>query len=67
MRSTDLHFGARVMTTIRSVIDAPVTGQIDPSPLVTRKVPLDQVDGSFEALMGSAVDSKIFVDPRARP
>jgi (R,R)-butanediol dehydrogenase/meso-butanediol dehydrogenase/diacetyl reductase len=50
----------------RSVIDAFVTGQIDPSPLVTRRVPLDQVDGAFDALTGSVVDSKILVDPRAR-
>ena len=50
----------------RSVIDAFVTGQIDPSPLVTRRVPLDQVDGAFDALTESVVDSKILVDPRAR-
>lgn len=47
-----------------SVIDAFMTGQIDPIPLVTRNVSLDQVDAAFDSLIGSAVDSKILVDPR---
>jgi (R,R)-butanediol dehydrogenase/meso-butanediol dehydrogenase/diacetyl reductase len=48
----------------RSVIDAFMTGQIDPSPLVTRNVPLDQIEGAFDSLIGTVVDSKILVDPR---
>lgn len=48
----------------RSVIDAFMAGQIDPSPLVTRNVPLDQIDDAFGALTGSVTDSKILVDPR---
>ena len=48
----------------RSVIDAFRTGQIDPSPLVTRNVALDEVDGAFDSLVGTVVDSKILVDPR---
>jgi (R,R)-butanediol dehydrogenase/meso-butanediol dehydrogenase/diacetyl reductase len=48
----------------RSVIDAFMTGQIDPSPLVTRNVPLDQVEGAFDSLIGSVIDSKILIDPR---
>jgi 2-desacetyl-2-hydroxyethyl bacteriochlorophyllide A dehydrogenase len=50
----------------RSVIDAFMTGQIDPIPLVTRNVPLDQVDAAFDSLIGSVVDSKILVDPTVR-
>jgi len=48
------------------VIDAFMTGQIDPIPLVTRNVPLDQVDAAFDSLIGSVVDSKILVDPTVR-
>ena len=33
----------------RSVIDAFMAGQIDPSPLITRNVPLDQIDDAFGA------------------
>jgi 2-desacetyl-2-hydroxyethyl bacteriochlorophyllide A dehydrogenase len=51
----------------RSVIDAFLTGQIDPGPLVTRSVPLDQVEGAFDSLIGTVVDSKILVDPRVAP
>jgi (R,R)-butanediol dehydrogenase/meso-butanediol dehydrogenase/diacetyl reductase len=50
----------------RSVIDAFTTGRIDPGPLVTKTVPLDQVDGAFDSLIGSVVDSKILVDPMVR-
>jgi hypothetical protein len=31
--------------------------------LVTKNVPLDQVDGAFDALIGSSADSKILVHP----
>jgi (R,R)-butanediol dehydrogenase / meso-butanediol dehydrogenase / diacetyl reductase len=46
------------------VINAFETGQIDPEPLVTRIVALEQLDSAFASLMGSATDSKILVDPR---
>lgn len=48
----------------RSVIEAFVSGQIDPSPLVTSTVPLEEVNGAFDTLIGSSTDSKILVDPR---
>ena len=49
------------------VINAFETGQIDPEPLVTRIVALEQLDSAFASLMGTATDSKILVDPRQVP
>ena len=46
------------------VINAFETGQIDPEPLVTRIVALEQLDSAFASLSGTATDSKILVDPR---
>ena len=46
------------------MINAFETGQIDPEPLVTRVVALEQLDSAFASLMGTATDSKILVDPR---
>jgi 2-desacetyl-2-hydroxyethyl bacteriochlorophyllide A dehydrogenase len=49
------------------VINAFETGQIDPDPLVTRIVALEQLDSAFASLTGTATDSKILVDPRQVP
>jgi threonine dehydrogenase-like Zn-dependent dehydrogenase len=49
------------------VINAFETGQIDPDPLVTRIVALEQLDSAFGSLAGTATDSKILVDPRRVP
>jgi (R,R)-butanediol dehydrogenase/meso-butanediol dehydrogenase/diacetyl reductase len=46
------------------VINAFETGQIDPDPLVTRIVALEQLDSAFASLAGTATESKILVDPR---
>ena len=49
------------------VINAFETGQIDPDPLVTRIVALEELDSAFASLTGAATDSKILVDPRRVP
>jgi (R,R)-butanediol dehydrogenase/meso-butanediol dehydrogenase/diacetyl reductase len=49
------------------VINAFETGRIDPDPLVSRIVGLEQLDSAFAALGGTATDSKILVDPRQVP
>jgi threonine dehydrogenase-like Zn-dependent dehydrogenase len=48
----------------RAVIDAVSSGQIDPQPLVTSTVSLDQLDAAFASLAGSTNDGKVLVDPR---
>jgi threonine dehydrogenase-like Zn-dependent dehydrogenase len=48
----------------RAVIDAFSSGQIDPQPLVTSTVSLDQLDAAFASLAGSTNDGKVLVDPR---
>ena len=47
----------------RMVIDAFVTGALDPSPLVTRTVGLGQLDDAFAAVSGSPTELKIIVNP----
>jgi len=49
------------------VINAFETGQIDPDPLVTRIVALEQLDSAFASLTGTATESKILVVPRQVP
>jgi (R,R)-butanediol dehydrogenase/meso-butanediol dehydrogenase/diacetyl reductase len=48
------------------VIDAFASGQIDPEPLVTRTVSLEQLDAAFTSLAGSTTDGKVLVDPSRR-
>jgi (R,R)-butanediol dehydrogenase/meso-butanediol dehydrogenase/diacetyl reductase len=47
------------------VIDAFVSGRIDPSLLVTRTVGLDQVQSAFDQLAASTDDGKVLVNPHA--
>lgn len=49
----------------REVIDAFAQGRIDPTPLVTSRLALDQVDAAFDRLAHDPTDSKILVDPSA--
>lgn len=45
------------------VVGAFASGRIDPGPLVTRTVGLDQLDEAFRSLTGPTGDVKIVVDP----
>lgn len=47
----------------RTVVDAFATGQIDPSPLLTRTVGLGDLDDVFASLSTSPDDIKVVVDP----
>ncbi|MHB1584597.1 MAG: zinc-binding dehydrogenase [Acidimicrobiales bacterium] len=48
------------------VVGAFASGRIDPGPLVTRTVGLDQLDEAFRSLAGPTDDVKIVVDPIVR-
>jgi (R,R)-butanediol dehydrogenase/meso-butanediol dehydrogenase/diacetyl reductase len=51
----------------RSVIEAFASGEIDPEPLVTNTVALEQLDAAFISLAGPTTDGKVLVDPGLRP
>jgi (R,R)-butanediol dehydrogenase / meso-butanediol dehydrogenase / diacetyl reductase len=48
------------------VIDAFAKGQIDPEPLVTSTISLEQLDAAFTTLAGSTTEGKVLVDPSSR-
>ena len=47
-----------------TVIRAFASGRIDPGPLVTSTIALDQLDRTFETLAASSAECKVLVDPR---
>jgi threonine dehydrogenase-like Zn-dependent dehydrogenase len=49
------------------VIDAFAKGQIDPEPLVTSTISLEQLDAAFTTLAVSTTEGKVLVDPSSRP
>jgi threonine dehydrogenase-like Zn-dependent dehydrogenase len=51
----------------QSVVDAFASGQIDPEPLVTSTISLEQLDAAFTTLAGSTTEGKVLVDPSSRP
>ena len=50
----------------RLVIDAFASGQIDPGPLVTNTVALEQLEAAFSSLAGTTTDGKVLVEPGRR-
>jgi 2-desacetyl-2-hydroxyethyl bacteriochlorophyllide A dehydrogenase len=51
----------------QSVVDAFASGKIDPEPLVTSTIPLEQLDAAFTTLTGATTEGKVLVDPSSRP